>query len=55
MRIPKRYANNFFQKIEAGKNSGHVKYRCRIIGRRISIEALWKFFHLNTPNQKVNS
>ena len=31
-----------------------MKYRCKIIGRLIFIEVLWKFFHFNTPI-KVNS
>ena len=30
------------------EDSGHVKYRCRIIGRLISIKVLWESSHLNT-------
>ena len=48
MRIPKRCANDFSQEMEVDKYLGHVKYRCRIIGKLISIEALWKSFHPNT-------
>ena len=31
------------------RNSGHVKCRCRIIGRLIFIKVLWESFHPNTP------
>ena len=31
------------------RNTGHVKYKCRIIDRLISIEVLWESFHPNTP------
>ena len=58
MRIPKRYANNFSQRIEIERNLSHVKYRDKIIGRLISIKVLWESFHLNTPiigEQTLNS
>ena len=40
----KMYKQLFSEK----KDLGHVKYKCRIIGRLISIKILWKFFHFNT-------
>ena len=49
MQIPKRCVSNFSKEIEVEKNSGHVKYRYKIIGRLISIEVLWKSFYPNTP------
>ena len=49
MRIPKRCVNNFYQKMKIERNSGHVKCRCRIIGRLISIKVLWESFYPNTP------
>ena len=36
------------QRMEAGRNSCHVKCRCRIIGKLISIKVLWESFHSNT-------
>ena len=33
------------------EDSGHLKYRYRIIGRLISIKVLWEFFHPNTPSK----
>ena len=35
--------------LKTRRNAGHMKYRCRIIGRLISIEVLQESFHLNTP------
>ena len=35
--------------MEVEKNSGYVKYRCRIIGRQISIKVLWESFYPNIP------
>ena len=49
MRIPERCANDFFEGIKVERNSGHVKCRCKIIGRLISIKVLWEFDHPNTP------
>ena len=31
------------------RNAGHVKYRCRIIGKLISIKVLWKLFYPKNP------
>ena len=31
------------------RNSSHVKYSCKIIGRLISIKVLWESFYPNTP------
>ena len=30
------------------RNAGHIKNRCRIIGRPISIKVLWELSYLNT-------
>ena len=46
VRIPKKYANDFFQEVEEFKS--YVKYRYMVIGRLISIEVLWESFHSNT-------
>ena len=49
MQIPKRCANNFFQRMEVERNLGHVKCRYKVIDRLISIEVLWESFYPNTP------
>ena len=46
MRIPKRCANNFSQEVEEFRS--HIKCRDMVIGKLISIEVLWEFFHSNT-------
>ena len=40
VRIPERCANNFSQEMKVERNSGHMKCRCKIIGKLISIKVL---------------
>ena len=47
MRNPEKVCKQLFSEEE--EDLGYIKYRCRIIGRLISIEVLLKSFHLNTP------
>ena len=35
--------------LEEWRNTGQVKYKCKIIDRLISIKVLWKSFHPNIP------
>ena len=45
VRNPEKVCKRLFSEEE---DSGHVKYRYKIIGRLISIKVLWKFFPPNT-------
>ena len=46
VRNPEKVCKQLFSEV---KDLGHVKCKCWIISRLISIEVLWESFHLNTP------
>ena len=47
MRIPKRCANNFFQRMKEFRL--YIKCKYMIIGRLISLKVLWESSYPNTP------
>ena len=47
VQIPKRYVNDFFQRVEEFRS--YIKCRYRIIDRPILIKVLWELSYSNTP------